>query len=261
MAALKILFFSLTLFSLNGVIRRDDVLDSSYIEFGNSALFSSVGIVRGLVTNATGTLIDPYTVLTAAHIIQNDGEELLFELYNPEEESAISIQGRAQIHHDFKYTKTADGYIKELHNDLALIHLSSPIYFATPATIDYEKKLLPISFISAGFGKTRKRSETHLLFDMQKRGFTGQISSHFSKNWCDESYISYFDPPYSIKSTPLEAIGAEGDSGSPVFWVNEGEAHLFGVITILSGKGNYGSFNLIAPLDSHKEWIEKNSHF
>lgn len=254
----KTLFFTLTLLSLEGVVRRDDILDSSYIEFGKSPHFSSVGIVKGFLTNGVGTLIDPFTVLTAAHIIQNDGEELLFEIYNPEEEKVISIKGFAKIHEGFVYTKTAKNFIKNLHNDLALIYLSSPIYFVKPATLDYEKKSLPISFTSAGFGKTKNASETFLFLDFQKRGFSGLISSSFSKNWCDESYISYFDPPYSTESSPLEGIGVTGDSGSGVFLSQQDTAHLFGIITILCGKGNYGSYNLITPLYPHREWIEKN---
>jgi hypothetical protein len=245
---------------MNGVIRRHDIPDSTYIEFGDRSEFACVGLIRGLFTTGTATLIDPHTVLTAAHVVKNEGEEALFEIYNPLENKTVAIKGRVQIHKDFVFTKNAKNYVKGIYSDLALIHLSSPIYFVSPANLDYEKKSPPFSFCSVGFGKTKTESNSLLFFDLKKRGFTNKIRDLFISNWCDESFIAYFDPPHSEESTSLEGIGAMGDSGSGAFTLENGTFSLFGIITSLHGKGNYGSYNLITPLHNYQDWIEENRH-
>ncbi len=244
--------------SLQAVIRRDDVPDSEYINFAKDPRFSCVGLVKGSIGSSTGTLIDPYTVLTVAHGVKTAREEVVFNIANPLTGKIASIKGFIQIHEDYIYTYDDAKHVKEIHNDIALIHLASPVNFVTPATLDYIDIQNKTSFVSAGFGKNGVGNSDTTYYDKEQRGFTNNISEFLSEEWCDNCYISYFDAPNTIECSPLEGVGAQGDSGAGVFRIKNNTFYLIGIIHLLAGKGAYGSYNLILPITPYMEWIEKN---
>lgn len=258
---MRILALLFMLFAtLQGVVRRDDIPDSVYLNFGSDPRFSCVGLIKGSIGSATGTLIDPYTVLTVAHVVKNNGAEIVFDIMDPSTRQMISIRGQIQVHEGFIYTQSDNRLVKEIHNDIALIHLYSPIYSIQPAQLDYMDKHSVFSFISAGFGKSGPGSSGPVSLDFEKRGFSNKILELLSEPWCDSCYISFFDSPDSDDCSNLEGIGTQGDSGAGTFTDSDGTLRLFGLIHLLAGKGDYNSFNLILPLAPYADWIESNRY-
>ena len=98
------LFFLFLLSSVHGVVRRSDVPDEAYIHFGKDQRFAAVGMIRGVVGGATGTLIDPYTVLTVAHLINLCGNVVHFSLFDPSAQKMVTVRGQVQPHEDFLFT-------------------------------------------------------------------------------------------------------------------------------------------------------------
>ncbi len=258
MRILALLFMLVS--TLQGVVRRDDIPDSEYLNFGSDPRFSCVGLINGSIGSATGTLIDPYTVLTVAHVVKSDGAEVIFNILDPSTKQMITISGKTQVHEGFIYTQSDKHLVQEIHNDIALIHLYSPIYTIQPAEIDYSVKHSAFSFISAGFGKNGPGTSGPASLDLEKRGFSNKISELLSEPWCDECYISFFDNPDSEACSSMEGIGSQGDSGAGTFIATNETFHLFGLIHLLAGKGSYDSFNLILPISSYADWIESNRH-
>lgn len=245
--------------ALQGVVRRDDVPDSEYLRFGKDGRFDPIGIVMSGIGNATGTLIDPYTVLTVAHIAPHGGL-VQFRIENPSNHISHCVNGSAQIHEGFYFTQNDQGVVLEIHNDIALIHLSSPIHFVRPVLLDYDTKRMGLFFISAGFGASGTGSSGPTFLDFKKRGFTNFIPEIWHTPLGAECFPSLLDRPGSPWQTRLEGLGARGDSGSPTFTEMDGNFLLFGMIHLLSGTGTYGSYNIIVPIALYRDWIETNRH-
>lgn len=242
---------------LQGVVRRADLSDNQYIGFGRDPRFACVGLLKSPKGCATGTLIDPFTVLTAAHVV-SDGFDAFFYVKDPKKDTLIAIKGVAHVHPCFIYVQNECGLVQEIHHDIALIHLSSPIRHIRPACLNYHRKELPFCFVSAGFGKHGSGMSGPITLDQKRRGFTNRITEILSDTWCDDYFISYFDAPESCECTHLEALAVHGDSGAPVFIESDGAFHLFGIVNLLAGNGKYGSFNAILPIIYYQNWIESN---
>ncbi len=242
--------------SLHSVVRRDDTADELYIEFAKEPEFMCVGLIKGDKCTGTGTLIDPYTVLTAAHVV-NDNPGITFLIFNPESRAMVTIEGTTQIHEDFVMIETENGDVSEIHNDIALIHLASPVYFVTPAKLDYRVKVPPFSFISAGYGGTRTDSLTPFFYDLKKRGYTSTVYLLASYNNSDVFYISGFSPDHTNKSSRLEGFAVFGDSGSGAFYSHNRTHYLFGVLSLYVHVNSF-DFNYFVPIAPYEKWIESN---
>jgi hypothetical protein len=253
---LLIPFFIIFLLPLESVIRRHDLSDEIYLKRGQSECFQSVGQIKASSGRATATLIDAYTVLTAGHAVKANGEKVSFEYFDPKTNKILSIDGVAELHPDFRYEKNEKNKVKKIHFDLALIHLESAIKSIPAATLTYEEKTLPIPFISCGYGRNGEALKEKLLLDFEKRAYTNLITKSFKSSWSDDCYMAFFEPLGNKNTTPLEGLGAKGDSGSPVFFESNEKLLLFGMVHLLVGGGNYDSYNLILPLKPYRDWIE-----
>jgi hypothetical protein len=246
--------------SLHSVVRRDDIPDELYIEFGQEPEFMCVGLVKGDKSRGTGTLIDPYTVLTAAHVVSGN-EEIAFLIFNPESQSIVTIEGTAQIHENFVMVETESGGITEIHNDIALIHLATPIYFVTPAKLNYKIIIPPFNFISAGFGGTRTDSLTPFFYDLKKRGYESTVYLFNPYNNSDEFYITGFSTDHPDELHRLGGFSVFGDSGSGAFYAYNRTHYLFGILSMYvhanMNPGNY-DLNYFLPIAPYEDWIESN---
>ncbi|MBM3193603.1 MAG: S1 family peptidase [Chlamydiae bacterium] len=250
----KFFLFFLLLLSLDAVVRRDDVADELYIEFGLEPEFMCVGLIKGEKSTGTGTLIDPYTVLTAAHVVdENPG--ITFHLFNPEAKEMVRVEGTPQIHEEYILIESEKGGVFQVHNDIALIHLQSPIYFVEPAKLDYRAKAPPFNFISAGYGGTRRDSLTPFFYDLKKRGYTSSIYLFHSTEYFDDFYISGFSK--ENPTSRLNGFSVYGDSGSGAFFAHNRKYYLFAVLSLYVHEKDY-DFNYFTPIGPYKEWIEKN---
>jgi hypothetical protein len=244
------------LFPLASVIRRHDLPDAIYLKGGQDQKFLSVGQIKASCGRATGTLIDPCTVLTAGHAVLRNGEAVSFEYFDPKANKIISLGGIAELSPNFKYERTKNNKVKTIHFDLALIHLEMAIKSIPAATIDYGEITLPTPFISCGYGRSADALKRQLQLDFEKRAYTNLITKAFKSTWCDDCYMAHFEPLGDKNTTPLEGLGAKGDSGSPAFLESNEKLLLFGIVHLLVGNGNYDSYNLILPLKPYRDWIE-----
>ena len=147
--------------------------------------------------------------------------------------------------------------MRELYNDIALIHLDTPIHFVTPAKLNYTPQKHRFQFIAAGYGKHGTGDLGPIYHDDHKRGFSNYSYMFDFEPWHSPSFVAYFPKPY-LSTNDLEGIGAYGDSGSAVFKCDHECCSIVGIINLLSGDGKYGSANFILPIAPYAEWIEAN---
>lgn len=248
-----VLLLSLIL-SLHAVVRRDDIADELYIEFGLEPEFRCVGLIKGENARGTGVLIDPYTVLTAAHVL-DDNPNIMFLLFNPETSEMVTIEGTSKIHENYVLIPGETGGISEIHNDIGLIHLATPVYFVEPAKLDYRTIVPPFNFISAGYGGTRRDSLSPFFYDLKKRGYTSTIFVMNEYDKYDNFYISAFSEDSPVAR--LEGFSVYGDSGSGAFYPHNRKYYLFAVLSLYVRFKDF-DFNYFTPIGPHQEWIEKN---
>lgn len=258
MLFIRILILLATI-SLYGVIRRDDISDNLYKDYGRSVIFLPVGKVSTPNTQGTGTLIDAHTVLTAAHVVM-DHDSSIFSLYNSSGALIDELNGKVFIHEDFFYEQDeSKNHLITLRNDIALIRLPNRVNHTPYAKLLYNQEVaIGSNCYSAGFGKYGNGSEGCLEADYRKRGFTNQIEGDCFWGDTERFLVIYFDQPDGTNVTNLEGLGGPGDSGAPIFLKKMGKEFVVGIISALQNKGLYGEINLILPLSDFEEWIESN---
>jgi len=253
-----------------GIVRRDDVDDSQYINLANQPQFAAVGKVFTSTSAGSGTVIaNGWWVLTAAHVVA--GAPL----------SSISFQIGA-----FTYT-AQNVFIHPSYPggplptaDIALIELNAPVAGVTPAQIYTGTNEIGKQGHSVGYGLTGT-------------GITGYISNTYGTKRAMRNIIdliifpngtispngtillSDFDSPGDAynslgsgsSATPLdlEGMGAPGDSGGPVFIEEGGIWYIAGVHSFLADFGpptgngqadaRYGDILGSTRVSSYAGWI------
>ena len=246
--------------SAEGIVRRDDVDDQEYIDFG--AQFPSVGMISsngsirgsGVLISSGGTGQSRW-VLTAAHLSTPNEFTIDDSLYTVSE----FIR-----HPDWD----ADGgpLATGVENDIALARLDSPVSGVSPsAWHDNDGDLLPgLELVSVGFG----RSGTGLTGETSGSAGTKRAAENTletlgaaSPLTPPETAFEYvFNEPGSLNVRALEGMGVLYDSGGPVL-ADFGDG--FVVVGIHSyvrnndgARGTYGDDMGSTRVPLFDDWIE-----
>jgi len=208
---------------------RDDVGDDGApgstpplgaLELAAEAAYASVGKLNRSGDITSGVLIDPYFVLTAAHVVLNaPANGFIFTIGN------------------FDYTSA--GYTASGVDDLAIIQLASPVLNVTPALLytgsaEVGQLATLVGFGEGGLGSTgattargTKRAATNLISATQDVGLgttTGRMLLYdFDSGIPQHSYFSPFT------QTSQEGMIAAGDSGGGTFATINSLSYLIGI--------------------------------
>lgn len=243
-----------------GITRRDDRADSLYLSLGASSAYASVGLVSFSTPSAdylaSGTLISPDWVLTAAHVVDQT-TSLTFTLNGTNYAASNWIANPGWDPDDL-----LNGY------DLGLVHLSSPVSGVTPAVRYTGSKEKTAVGTMVGYGMTGTGITGASVYDGKKRGAQNTIDMIYGPN--SNLLLADFDNPKkprdssmgSSRPLDLEGIIAPGDSGGGLFINTKGGPQLAGVTSFIwavndgnpnSDYGDVGGFGRVSLFNS---WID-----
>ena len=237
---------------------RSDRPDSLYQDLAASPGYAGVGQFIGTTSNssfaASGTLIAPDWVLTAAHVV-DQATSLTFKI------GGNSYAGSTWAYHSKWTGDLAAGY------DIGLVKLSSVPGIAPAARYTGSSELGAVG-TSAGYGMTGTGLTGAITFDSVKRAGQNVIDRYYS-NRSNRIVISDFDNPNrpsdsafgSSSPLDLEYLIAPGDSGGGLF-VDLGSGprlagvHSFG--TALDGliNSDYGDISGHTRVSVFNSWID-----
>jgi ankyrin repeat protein len=235
---LKIIAFALLTFSLsaNAIVIRHDISDQKYIKLGQQYRASIVQI-----EGCTGTLIDKYWLLTAAHCAAGREDQLfraghLDQTYRIE---SITIHPNYNAHDVSAY-------------DIALIQLKEPITNGKPAKLYpfNNEKGKQVVFVGNGvFGNGR---DGLIRQDFTLRGATNTIVE-----LTDKTIGFTFDSPQN--ATVLEGISGPGDSGGPAFVTIDSQLYVVGVSShqVINSfdEAHYGVNEYYTRVSTFFQWV------
>jgi hypothetical protein len=257
-------------------VRREDVADSEFLNLAASALYQSVGKFTYSVGSgsyiASGVLISPEWVLTAAHV--TEGNDFLgggitnmnFSLDT--EGGVLSFAAAEWLTHPGWATTEGDllaGY------DIGLVRLSSSVTAVQAATLYLQETLAIQAGTIVGYGATgtgltgynggtsgTKRAGQNMI-DAQGDGET--ISSNilfvdFDRPGVLEESITGSNLPLA-----LEYLSAPGDSGGGLFITQNSQTFLVGVTSFGWGytdgvaNSDYGDLAGFTSTTAYAGWI------
>jgi len=250
----------------SGVI-RDDRSDTLYLNLAAAPQFDGVGRIDFSIgsTNylASGTLIAPDWVLTAAHVV-GDATSLTFSV------GGQSYAAAKWLAHPKWNNELLGGY------DIGLMQLTDSVPDAvTPASLYTGSEELGATGTSVGFGRTGTGVTGAIAPAGTKRAGQNVIDAFFSRNpkKTPRIFLSDFDNPddptdnvYGLE-TPLdlEYLIAPGDSGGGVFIDFDGDGlgpllagvHSFGASFDEEMDFDYGDISGHTRVSVFNKWIDK----
>ncbi len=215
--------------------------------------YSSVGYVAGLTSLGTVVALDPFWVLTAAHVV--DGGIALLVMGDPN-------TGNEGAYFFFEEIIIHENYVSgETHDDLALIHLSAadPINpalvdasFATLSNVDLGTGL-PATATLTGYGLTDVEGSLDPNEPLLRRyGQADTIGSGMDVGTQDCSHAS-------LLCTYDTTGGAPGDSGGAM-WVDYGGEQFVAAIMsyIFDDNGDWddGYWTAGTSTAYYEDWIK-----
>jgi hypothetical protein len=243
-----------------GITRRDDLADSLYLSLGASSAYAPVGLVSFSTPTAnylaSGTLISPDWVLTAAHVVDQT-TSLTFTLNGTNYAASNWVANPGWNPNDL-----LNGC------DLGLVHLSSSVSGVTPATRYTGSNEVGQVGTLVGYGMTGTGRTGAKVYDGKKRGAQNTIDMIYGPN--SNLLLADFDNPKkprdssmgSTKPLDWEGIIAPGDSGGGLFINNKGGPQLAGVTSFIWGvldrkpNSDYGDVGGFGRVSLFNSWID-----
>jgi hypothetical protein len=255
---LVVAWFFACAFSVDAGTIRSDRSDTLYQNLAASVGYAGVGQFIGTTSTygfaASGTLIAPDWILTAAHVV-DDATSLTFNI------DGNSYSAAQWAYHSKWNGDLAAGY------DIALVKLNSAPGIA-PATRYTGSSEVGAVGTSVGYGKTGTGLTGATTFDGLKRAGQNRIDQYYSTR-SNRILVSDFDNPTNSNdsfygsSTPLdlEYLIAPGDSGGGLF-VDFGSGpqlvgvHSFGAARDGLIDSDYGDISGHTRVSSFNSWID-----
>jgi hypothetical protein len=240
----------------HAIVVRDGQDDSLYRTLGSSTPYDSVGRFQGTTARtgfmASGTLVAPDWVLTAAHVVDN-AKTLSFNI------------GGQTYEVDRKIVYPSWNGDLWSGNDIGLVHLVKPVENIKPAQLYTGSGELNQSDTVVGFGKTGTGDSGDTKSDGMKRGAQNVISQIENKRLL----VADFDnplPPGAVPlgythALPLEGLIAPGDSGGGLFITTATGTYLAGINSFVGSdfgmpRSVYGNFSGHTRVSAYSDWIE-----
>jgi len=271
------LWFSALLPLAEAGVRRDDVADSSFVNLGADPRYASVGrflySVDGSGFIASGVLISPNWVLTAAHVVQGNNflgagvTGMNFTLFSGVNSFVYSA---AQWIPHPGWAATSGSVLAGF--DIGLVRLSTSVSGFTPVTL-YPSDSVPIQAGTiVGFGATgtgltgfqngtagTKRAGQNMV---EATGDGVTISSNVL-------FVDFDRPGVPAESViggsaplALEYLSAPGDSGGGLFVTEGVNTYLLGITSFGWGytdgvaNSDYGDLAGFTSTRAFQSWIE-----
>jgi len=231
---------------------------SAYIEYAN--MFPSVGWVfaqeNGLdVASASGTLIDPQWVITAAHLVLSDDNDPT-SLYDTFDfglgTNTATDPGESQFASEVFVNP---GYIgPENGPDMALLYFENGFQSADPAQIyiGSNAALLGTDASIVGFGAPGTPATGLQAPDGQKRAGINVVTLVNSPVGYQETiFRNTFDPDFRT----LGVLGTPGDSGGGWFIQDGDDFYLTAISSFGDTNIRYGSGIFASLVNPELQWI------
>ena len=257
-------------------VRRDDVADSEFLNLAASALYQSVGKFTYSIGSgsyiASGVLISPEWVLTAAHVTEGNnflGGGITNMTFSLNTDGGVLSFAAAEwlAHPGWAATagSLAAGY------DIGLVRLGSSVTAVQAATLYLQESLAVqagtiVGYGSSGTGLTGYQAGTagtkragQNMIDAQGDGET--ISSNILFADFDRPGVPGESVTGSNLPLALEYLSAPGDSGGGLFITQNSQTFLVGVTSfgwgIRDGLANsdYGDLAGFTSTTAYASWI------
>ena len=257
-------------------VRRDDVADSEFLSLAASALYQSVGKFTYSVGSnsyvASGVLISPEWVLTAAHVTGGNNflgggiSSMMFSLNSGS--SVLSFAAAEWMTHPGWFASGGDLLAGD---DIGLVRLTTSVTTIQAASLFLQDTLQIQPGTIVGYGATgtgltgyqggtsgAKRAGQNMI-DAQGDGKT--ISSNLLFVDFDRPGVPGESTTGSETPLALEYLAAPGDSGGGLFVTQDNLTFLVGVTSFIWGytdgtaNADYGDLAAFTSTTAHAGWI------
>lgn len=222
-----------------GIIRRDDVDDTSYV-VDAAAYPAVVDLLEP--GDCLATLITPRWAISAAHCVE--GLEL---------PHALRFGDRSV---EVLRTVSNENFDGESH-DIVLIQLAEPVLDVEPIELYRGEDELAQRVILVGRGDTATglAGQSGATLDLLTRRATNTVAS------VDELWIRFtFNAPGDEEVTDLEGISGDGDSGGPAFIETSAGLQLAGLSAYQDASddelGTYGVTEVYTRVSQYQDFVD-----
>jgi hypothetical protein len=262
-----------------GVI-RDDRADADYRAYANQPQFASVGSYSTGSLFGSFTLIAPDWALTAAHVVDTDGDGDVADETFSNDTLRIGTQSRHATQLIVpKGVNGNPGWNGNINSgfDLALVHLDLPFTSIAPAPLYTSFQELGKQITSVGYGQGGTGSNGATTGSGIKRAGDNIVDQYntfangaTALRWDFDEPAPRTSPNFSGSSVPLdmEYLIGPGDSGGGSFifeddtWflagVHSGTYNLYNYPGATSDTSTYGDGALITRVAAYQQFIYSN---